>query len=252
MEIQNKDISLLAKREILNGTEKIVVSENEFLETSQFTGYTDNVVRNNGNSTLNAAMAYTDSMVKSYEVLSLYLSENGVMKIDKPIGTGSLLNTTINTTEKLLWTQNYPIPTSGVTLADNLYQILLPFTNLSQEKIVTIRLNYSVNGNLMFDIPFTFATETTNFYNLNTLILNERIEDFEYTAGMVATLKVYGRVSSGSSNISLTVENQDKLAMVLRSLPISVLSDDKIKTNVRGFVESLHDFNTYVLTKLQQ
>lgn len=244
-----KDITQLVERAILDGTEKIVISKDNYLLVQKLFDTMDSKDIFAGSQVLNAAKAYADSKVYSYDTTNLYLTPSGVLTVTQPTGAGSLLNKTLNTTESLLWTQNYTIPSAGTVLSENLYYIWLSFNNLPNNKNVYLRLNYTIGSTVIFNLSeLVLSLDTT--YDLFRMIINEQVADLDYPANTVASLKIYGRSQSGTANISILVNDNIRNSVLVRNVPVGGYSATNIITNAGGIKRTQEEFNNYILTLL--
>lgn len=198
----------------------------------------------------NQAVAYTDSVVKEYETISLYLQPGNVMSTAKPVGTGTIINTALNTTEKLIYQASYIIPNSGVVLKDNMYLLDLFFSSVIPELLTYVRAEYTVGTATVFNVTSVLNAARPE-YEFSRQIVNQLSEDTPFAANTVATLKLYGRLDKDTDTLSLTIGSATKPSGLYRNAPISTLGAGKITTAARGTAESQEAFNTAEWTAIQ-
>ncbi|MGL4485390.1 MAG: hypothetical protein ACRCUS_10590, partial [Anaerovoracaceae bacterium] len=98
------------------------------------------------------------------------------------------------------------------------YKFLAYFSNLSTSRITSIRVTYEVKNSLVFDKIFVLENNLST-YQLTAEILNQLTTDLSYNVGDLAVLKLYGKISTGTSNISITYNDLDNLTMLERTAP---------------------------------
>lgn len=198
----------------------------------------------------NAAVAHTDDIVKEYEVVDLYFNADGTMSRDKPIGEGTNLEKILTTTEELIYAATYVIPEDGVVLKDNKYGLNVFFNSISTSRITYIRVVYTVNDILVFDV-LILLNNTMGEYELYKQIVTQLTEDIPYTTGTIAKLSIYGRVSDTTDRMEIVLGNVNKPSGLYRNAPISVMSASKITTIANGVAQSQENFNKEILTAVE-
>lgn len=186
------------------------------------------IIEQSSRDTLNAAMAYTDSQLKSYETVYLYLHSGNRMTIEEPTGTGSEITANLTTTEQLIAHFEYNIPTAGVLLKDNLYNIKLFLRSVSTSRNTFLRLKYSVGSNVVFDVNTEAINNIVPDIEYTRDILNYLNVDVNYPENTVAKFEIYGHVSSGTDTIYLAIDNVSKPSGLYRNAPVGTLTGNTV------------------------
>lgn len=173
------------------------------------------------NEVYQAAIAYTESRISNYdEPILLYLHRDNTMDTIKPTGGSFILTKNLTTTEQLLVDFKYTITEDGVFSKDSKYDFSALFGSVSGSRDTYIRLDYSTAEGVNIINSTTLLDSDYSTQTLNRTIISRLVADLPYAAGQEVVLNIYGRVSSGNDNITMTFDGIDNLGYLSRAMQI--------------------------------
>lgn len=164
---------------------------------------------------LNEAKAYTDVQLKTLTPTELFFRPDGNMPPTKPVGTGTSVNYNLTTTEQLLFTQTFTVDEPGVLKANNVYDLRIALNGVATNKDTTLRVKYTLNDKRVFE--FIKVLDRISTQDFIKTILNELDYDISYQSAALK-VAVYGRVSTGSSLMSVIYQDVDRASSLTRNL----------------------------------
>lgn len=214
-----------------------------------------------------ANQAYVDAQIAKYASVLLYPATStsanaGTISRTAPTGFGVTVPAwggNLTSTNRKLFTFTYTTPSDAVIASNNRYTLELFFRGINDEKTYTMQYRYTVqhpslNGGavvVIFDKTrdgFMIAQGSTNeeFFQ----VTNSNMSDITLPAGATVTFEIWGKVTGGSSPLSLLINDANNATVVARNEVVTGLAASGITTYARGYPETQEAFNAAVWAKV--